>query len=235
MLHDIWKAGTKDAAGQAFDLFVTTFEAKYEKSVKCLKKDRDVLLTFFDFPAENWCHIRTTNPIESTFATIRLRHRKTNGNGSAKASLTMMFKPAQSASKGWRKLRGHPLDAPMTSVCVAERFAARRALGWTCRHFCGLEHLLQTMSDCCLRGSMPVVTETTSCEDADPVKRLTDTTLRSPGSEAQPATDAGKEIFGARCQSLANAKVDDQIVSDQNVDANVYIMLCEGILKAIGK
>ena len=107
MLHDIWKAGTKDAAEQAFDLFVRTFEAKYEKSVKCLKKDRDVLLTFFDFPAENWCHIRTTNPIESTFATIRLRHRKTKGNGSAKASLTMMFKLAQSASKGWRKLRGH--------------------------------------------------------------------------------------------------------------------------------
>ena len=107
MLHDIWKASTKDAAEQAFDLFVKTFEAKYEKSVKCLKKDRDVLLTFFDFPAENWCHIRTTNPIESTFATIRLRHRKTKGNGSAKASLTMMFKLAQSASKGWRKLRGH--------------------------------------------------------------------------------------------------------------------------------
>jgi len=66
-----------------------------------------VLLTFFDFPAENWCHIHTTNPIESTFATIRLRHRKTKGNGSAKASLTMMFKLAQSAEKGWRKLRGH--------------------------------------------------------------------------------------------------------------------------------
>jgi len=107
MLHDIWKAATKDEAEQAFDLFVTTFEAKYEKSVQCLKKDRDVLLTFFDFPAENWCHIRTTNPIESTFATIRLRHRKTKGNGSAKASVTMMFKLAQSAEKGWRKLRGH--------------------------------------------------------------------------------------------------------------------------------
>jgi len=70
-------------------------------------KDRDVLLTFFDFPAENWCHIRTTDPIESTFATIRLRHRRTKGNGSARASLTMMFKLAQSAEKGWRKLRGH--------------------------------------------------------------------------------------------------------------------------------
>lgn len=107
MLHDIWNASTKEQANKAFDLFEKTFEAKYEAAVKCLKKDRDVLLTFFDFPAENWCHIRTTNPIESTFATIRLRHRKTKGNGSAKASVTMMFKLAQSASKGWRKLRGH--------------------------------------------------------------------------------------------------------------------------------
>jgi len=107
MLHDIWKAPTKLEAGNAFDLFEKTFEAKYEQCVTCLRKDRDVLLTFFDFPAENWCHIRTTNPIESTFATIRLRHRKTKGNGSARASLTMMFKLAQSASKGWRKLRGH--------------------------------------------------------------------------------------------------------------------------------
>ena len=107
MLHDIWKASTKVDAEKAFDLFENTFVAKYEKAVKCLTKDRDALLTFFDFPAENWCHIRTTNPIESTFATIRLRHRRTKGNGSVKASLTMMFKLAQSASKGWRKLRGH--------------------------------------------------------------------------------------------------------------------------------
>jgi putative transposase len=107
MLHDIWRSPTKHEADKAFDLFEHTFEAKYDKCVTCLRKDRDLLLTFFDFPAENWCHIRTTNPIESTFATIRLRHRKTRGCGSAKASLTMMFKLAQSASKGWRKLRGH--------------------------------------------------------------------------------------------------------------------------------
>jgi len=107
MLHDIWKAPTKVDAEKAFDLFTNTFAAKYEKAVRCLTKDRDVLLTFFDFPAENWCHIRTTNPIESTFATIRLRQRKTRGCGSATASLTMMFKLAQSAEKGWRKLRGH--------------------------------------------------------------------------------------------------------------------------------
>lgn len=107
MLHEIFDAPTKADADTAFDLFVQTFEAKYESAVKCLEKDRAVLLTFYDFPAENWCHIRTTNPIESTFATIRLRHRKTRNNGSAKASLTMLFKLAQSASKGWRKLRGH--------------------------------------------------------------------------------------------------------------------------------
>ena len=107
MLHDIWDAPTKHAAEKAFDLFEETFHAKYEGAVKCLTKDRDKLLTFYDFPAENWCHIRTTNPIESTFATIRLRHRKTKGNGTAKASVTMMFKLAQSASKKWRKLRGH--------------------------------------------------------------------------------------------------------------------------------
>ena len=107
MLNEIWQAPTKEAAETAFDLFEKTFAAKYEAAVKCLSKDRDCLLTFFDFPAENWCHIRTTNPIESTFATIRLRHRKTKGNGTPKASVTMMFKLAQSAEKKWRKLRGH--------------------------------------------------------------------------------------------------------------------------------
>ena len=107
MLHDIWGAPTKKTAEKAFELFEKTFEAKYEAAVQCLRKDRDRLLTFYDFPAENWCHIRTTNPVESTFATIRLRHRKTKGNGTAKASVTMMFKLAQSASKKWRRLRGH--------------------------------------------------------------------------------------------------------------------------------
>lgn len=107
ILHQIWDAPKKEEANKAFDLFINTFEAKHTAAVECLKKDRDVLLTYYDFPAENWCHIRTTNPIESTFATIRLRHRKTKNNGSAKASLVMLFKLAQSAEKGWRKLRGH--------------------------------------------------------------------------------------------------------------------------------
>ena len=98
---------TKAEADKAFDLFIRTFETKYASAVECLRKDRDALLTFYDFPADNWCHIRTTNPIESTFATILLRHRKTKNNGSAKASTVMIFKLAQSAAKGWRKLRGH--------------------------------------------------------------------------------------------------------------------------------
>ena len=107
MLHDIWAPPTKKTAEKAFELFEKTFEAKYEAAVHCLRKDRDRLLTFYDFPTENWRYIRTTNPIESTFATIRLRHRKTKGNGTAKASVTMMFKLAQSASKKQRRIRGH--------------------------------------------------------------------------------------------------------------------------------
>lgn len=94
-------------SSHTFDLFLNTFEAKYSAVVECVREDREVLLTLYDFPAENWCHIRATNSIQSTFATIRLRHRKTKNNGSAKASLVMIFKLAQSAAKGWRKLRGH--------------------------------------------------------------------------------------------------------------------------------
>ena len=106
-IHQIWMAPTKQAAEEAFDLFVTTYQAKYPKAVQCLKKDRDVLLTFYDFPAEHWVHIRTTNPIESTFATVRLRHDKTKGNGSRKACLAMVLKLVQSAEKRWRRLNGH--------------------------------------------------------------------------------------------------------------------------------
>lgn len=106
-IHQIWMAPTKQAAGEAFDLFVTTYPAKYPKAVACLKKDRDVLLSFYNFPAEHWVHIRTTNPIESTFATVRLRHDKTKGNGSRKACLAMVLKLVQSAEKRWRRLNGH--------------------------------------------------------------------------------------------------------------------------------
>ena len=103
-LHDIWMAPTRDAATKAFDAFLKDYSAKYPKATDCLKKDRDVLLTFYDFPAEHWKHIRTTNPIESTFATIRLRHRRTKGNGTRAATLTMLFKLAESAANHWRTL-----------------------------------------------------------------------------------------------------------------------------------
>jgi putative transposase len=103
-LHDIWMAATKADAERAFDLFVEMYQAKYPKAVECLVKDREVLLTFYDFPAEHWVHLRTTNPIESTFATVRLRTHKTKGCGSRIATLTMVFKLAQSAEKYWRVL-----------------------------------------------------------------------------------------------------------------------------------
>ena len=106
-IHEIWQAETKADAETALDHFLEKYDAKYPKACNCLRKDRDVLLAFYDFPAEHWGHLRTTNPIESTFATIRLRHRKTKGNGTRRASLAMMFKLAQSAAKKWRRLRSH--------------------------------------------------------------------------------------------------------------------------------
>ena len=99
-------AETKKEAIVAFDLFVETYGVKYERAFKKLTKDRDVLLTFYDFPAEHWKHIRTTNPIESVFATVRNRTRKTKGCLSRKTALSMVFKLMMSAKKKWRKLSG---------------------------------------------------------------------------------------------------------------------------------
>jgi transposase-like protein len=107
LIHEIWMAETRADAVKAFDAFLEKYRAKYPAACECLAKDRDVLLTFYDFPAEHWKHLRTTNPIESTFATIRLRHRRTKGSGSRRASLAMMFKLAQAAQKRWRRLNGH--------------------------------------------------------------------------------------------------------------------------------
>jgi len=109
MLHAIWMAATKKEAQKAFDHFLATFEAKYPKAARCLADDRESLLTFYDFPAEHWVHLRTTNPIESTFATVRLRTNRTKGCGSRSACLTMVFKLAQSAEKHWRALNGSTL------------------------------------------------------------------------------------------------------------------------------
>jgi putative transposase len=109
MLHDIWMAETRAQAIKAFDLFVATFEAKYPKATDCLENDRQALLAFYDFPAEHWVHLRTTNPIESTFATVRLRTDKTKGSGSRIACLTMVFKLVACAALGWRMLNGSDL------------------------------------------------------------------------------------------------------------------------------
>ena len=105
-LHEIWMAETKDDAEKAFDYFREAYGAKYDKATACLDKDRDVLLSFYDFPAEHWKHIRTTNPIESTFATVRHRTTKTKGCLSRVTALTMVFKLCQSAAKKWRRLDG---------------------------------------------------------------------------------------------------------------------------------
>lgn len=106
-LHDIWMAPTKAQADKAFDGFLKTYEAKYPKAADCLQKDREALLAFYQFPAEHWQHIRTTNPIESTFATVRLRTAKTRGCLSRTTALTMAFQLVRCAEKTWRRLRGY--------------------------------------------------------------------------------------------------------------------------------
>jgi putative transposase len=118
-IHEIWMAETRADAVAAFDTFLEKYRAKYPAACECLEKDRDVLLSFYDFPAEHWKHLRTTNPIESTFATIRLRHRRTKGSGSRRASLAMMFKLTQAAQKRWRRLNGH---AHITNLLEGKTF-----------------------------------------------------------------------------------------------------------------
>lgn len=106
MLHEIWMAETRAAAERAFDRFLGTYSAKYPKATECLAKDRKSLLAFYDFPAEHWLHLRTTNPIESSFATIRHRTDQTKGCASRATLLGLVFKLAMSAEKNWRRLRG---------------------------------------------------------------------------------------------------------------------------------
>jgi len=127
-LHDIYEAEARAKAEKAFDLFISTYEAKYPKAVECLAKDREALLVFYDFPAEHWRHIRTTNPIESTFATVRLRHDKTKGSGSRAACLTMVFKLMESASRNWRALNGSPrLQAVISGARFVDGIEVRGA------------------------------------------------------------------------------------------------------------
>lgn len=110
-LHEIWMAPTKEAAYKAFDVTLATYSAKYPKAMECLQKDKEEMLAFYDFPAPHWQHIRTSNPIESTFATVRLRTAKTRGCVSRRTILSMVFKLGQSAQKKWRRLRGFKLLA----------------------------------------------------------------------------------------------------------------------------
>jgi putative transposase len=116
-LQAIWMAPDRQRAAIAFDLFIATYEAKYPKAAECLAQDREELLAFYDFPAEHWGHIRTTNPIESTFATVRLRTDKTRGCLSRVTMLAMVFKLYQSAAKRWHRLRAaHYLPEVMHGI-----------------------------------------------------------------------------------------------------------------------
>ena len=105
-LHEIWMAPTRAQAIAAFDHFVKTYGAKYPKATDKLTKDRDALLAFYDFPAEHWQHLRTTNPIESTFATVRHRTTRTKNCVSRSTFLGLAFKLVQEAEKSWRRIRG---------------------------------------------------------------------------------------------------------------------------------
>ena len=100
-------AATRNNAEAAFDAFVETYAVKYDKAVDCLSKDRTTLLAFYDFPAEHWTHLRTSNPIESSFATVRHRTVRAKGCLSNKTALAMIFKLAQAAEKSWHRLRGY--------------------------------------------------------------------------------------------------------------------------------
>jgi transposase-like protein len=106
-LQEIWMAETKADAEAAFDAFIENYQVKYEKAAECLNKDRDALLTFYDFPAEHWKHLRTTNPIESTFATVRHRTIRSRGCLSNRTALAMVFKLVDAAQQSWRRLDGH--------------------------------------------------------------------------------------------------------------------------------
>lgn len=106
MLHEIWMAATRADAIKAFDRFIEVYGTKWPRATDCLEKDRAELLAFYDFPAEHWQHLRTSNPIESTFATVRLRTYRTKGPGSREAGIAMAFKLAHKAESRWRKLNG---------------------------------------------------------------------------------------------------------------------------------
>jgi len=106
MIHEMYLSPTKESGLKVLEDFISLYEAKYPRACECLKKDKNELFTFYDFPAMHWQHIRTTNPIESSFATVRHRTRQTKGCGSREATLSLVFKLAMEAEKNWQKLRG---------------------------------------------------------------------------------------------------------------------------------
>jgi putative transposase len=105
-LREIWQAEPRAAAEAAVEVFAAKYGAKYEKAVTCLTKDREALLAFYDLPAEHWDHLRTANPVESVFATLRHRTVRTKGALSQKTARPMVYKLVQDAAKGWRRLKG---------------------------------------------------------------------------------------------------------------------------------
>lgn len=107
MIHEIYQSENKKTANRNFNKFIERYKAKYPKAVECLIKDRESLLNFYNFPAEHWQHIRSTNVIESTFATVRLRTKTTRGHGNLDATYMMVFKLLDEASKRWKRLRGY--------------------------------------------------------------------------------------------------------------------------------
>jgi transposase-like protein len=119
LIHEMYLAPTRKAALAAYDQFISSYQAKYPKATECLEKDKEWLFTFYNFPAQHWPHLRTTNPIESTFATVRLRTHRTKGCGSRIATLTMVFKLGIEAQKHWRRLNGSQL---MTKVVTGVQF-----------------------------------------------------------------------------------------------------------------
>lgn len=110
-LHEIWMAETRADAHKAFDRTLVRFESKYPGAMERLRKDREELLAFYDFPAEHWIHIRTTNPIESTFSTVRLRSKRARNCGSRETTLAMVYKLLETAQKRWKRIKGFDLLA----------------------------------------------------------------------------------------------------------------------------
>ena len=108
-LHEVMYAESRETAQESIERFARDYEAKYPKAVASLRRDEELLLTFFDFPAEHWQHLRTTNVIESPFATVRLRQRVTKGAGSRRKGLMMAFKLLEMAEKRWRRVNGAQL------------------------------------------------------------------------------------------------------------------------------